>query len=88
MIEHVPKNASVAAHTQIVPHLSQREKIYMLGYEPAFEPDILLIDGSDYFGFGSPEFFASHIQKYADSGKYSVEILNDRYYILTRKLAP
>jgi len=85
MIERVPENASVAAHTQIVPHLSQREKIYMLGYEPALEPDIILIDGSDYFGFGSPEFFASHIQKYADSGKYSVEILNNRYYILKKK---
>jgi len=85
MIERVPENASVVAHTQIVPHLSLREKIYMLGYEPTLEPDILLIDGSDYFGFGSPEFFASHIQKYADSGKYSVEILNNRYYILKKK---
>lgn len=88
MLERVPKNASVAAHTQIVPHISQKEKIYMLGYEPALEPDILLVDGADYFGFGTPEFFAAHIQKYADSEKYSVEIIDERYYILTRKLSP
>src|SRR3989344_5550860 len=86
MIERVPENASVAAHTQIVPHLSQREKIYMLGYEPILEADIILIDGADYFGFPNPETFQAHIQKYADSGKYSVEILNNRYYILTHKL--
>lgn len=88
MLERVPKNASVAAHTQIVPHLSQREKIYMLGYEPILESDIILIDGADYFGFPNPETFEAHIQKYADSGKYSVEILDNRYYVLTRKLSP
>ncbi len=88
MLERVPKNASVTAHTQIVPHLSQREKIYMLGYEPILESDIILIDGADYFGFPNPETFQTHIQKYANSGKYNVEILDNRYYILTRKLAP
>ena len=87
MIRKVPPNVSVTAHTNLVPHLANREYVYMLGYEP-FMPDYVLADGADYFGFGSPEAFQNHIQRYADSGQYTAEILDERYYILKKITAP
>ena len=87
MMRMVSPNASVAAHTNLVPHLANREYVYMLGYEP-FMPDYVLADGADYFGFGSPEAFQNHIQRYADSGQYTAEILDERYYILKKTTAP
>jgi len=84
----VPQNASVAAHTNLVPHIAHREKIFMLGLEPtepADLPDIVIMDGADYFGFGTPEMFEQYAQKYASSDKYNATIVDDRYYILTRK---
>ena len=80
----IPENASVAAHTNLVPHLATRERIYMLGYEP-FMTDYVVADGADYFGFGTPEIFQNHIQRYADTGKYEVKIIDERYYILTKR---
>ena len=87
MMRMVSPNASVAAHTNLVPHLANREYVYMLGYEP-FMTDYVLADGADYFGFGSPEAFQNHIQRYADSGQYTAEILDERYYILKKTTAP
>jgi len=60
----------------------------MLGLEPtepADLPDIVIMDGADYFGFGTPEMFEQYAQKYASSDKYNATIVDDRYYILTRK---
>ena len=79
----IPKNASVAAHTNLVPHLATRERIYMLGLEP-FMTDYVIADGADYFGFGTPEIFQNHIQRYADSGKYNAQIIDSRYYLLKK----
>jgi len=50
IVRMVPENATIAAHTNLVPHLSHREHAYMLGKEP-FMVDIVLIDGADLFGF-------------------------------------
>ena len=91
MVAKVPPGLSVSAATRLVPHLTGREYIYLLGQEP--EPaspvggsvDMVLFDNEDYFGFDTPEKFREHIQKYADSGKYGAEIIDDRYYILVKK---
>lgn len=81
MLSHVPAGASVAANTNLVPHLADRERVYMLGAERA-EPDVVLIDGADYFGFKTPEDFQKYAASYAASGLYEARILDDRYYIL------
>lgn len=80
----VPEKISVAAPTQLVPHLTNREKIFMLGQETE-RPDLVIMDGADYFGFPSPEAFAEYAQKYADSGLYETSVLANRYYILFKK---
>lgn len=83
MIKSTPANADVAAQTNLVPHLANRKHIYMLGAEP-FPPDILLIDALDDFGFLGPNELQQYILKYANSGLYETEIINERYLILKK----
>ncbi|MDO8429926.1 MAG: hypothetical protein Q7S73_00990, partial [bacterium] len=84
LVKIVPQNASVTAHTNIVPHLTQREKIYMLGTEPS-PADIALIDGADLSGFANEEVFQAYADYYINSGNYNFETLNNRYFILYKK---
>ena len=79
-----PGNASVSAHTNLVPHLAKREQIYMLGTEP-FPTDIVLIDGADLSGFANEEVFQAYADHYINSGNYDFEALNNRYFILYKK---
>ena len=80
----VPKHASVAAHTNLIPHMSQRPHIYMLGREPA-PADAVLIDGADYFGFRTPEEFQKYADSYALSGEYNIQTFNERYFVFLKK---
>lgn len=84
MVREVPPDASVAASTLLVPHIAQREHIYILGQEP-FLVDYVLIDGADFFGFPSPEAFQSYADRYALSGNYDIRSINERYFIFIKK---
>lgn len=86
MTREIPAGASVAAHTQIAPHLAHRTHIYTLGSEP-FPTDVVLVDGADYFGFPSPEIFETYIEQYASSGLYRPTILYERFYAI-KKVTP
>lgn len=83
MVKMAPPNASVAAQTTLVPHLANREHIYMLGTEP-FPVDIVLIDGADLSGF-TEETFQAYADSYINSGRYNFTIIDERYFILTKK---
>ncbi|MEK7192149.1 MAG: DUF2079 domain-containing protein, partial [Patescibacteria group bacterium] len=80
----VPDGLTVAAVTNLVPHLSHREHIYQLGNE-RFLVDIVLIDTNDLFGFGTAENLDSYIAKYMKTGMYNMEVFNNRYVILLHK---
>jgi len=84
IVKMAPGNASVSAHTNLVPHLAKREQIYMLGTEP-FPTDIVLIDGADLSGFANEEVFQAYADHYINSGNYDFEALNNRYFILYKK---
>ncbi|MBI2039025.1 MAG: DUF2079 domain-containing protein [Candidatus Niyogibacteria bacterium] len=84
MIREVPNEASVAAYTNLIPHLSNREHVYMLGQEP-FTADVILLDGGDYFGFPDPKAFQIYADSYALSELYDIRIIDERYFIFTRK---
>ncbi|OGZ42749.1 MAG: hypothetical protein A2W41_03350 [Candidatus Ryanbacteria bacterium RIFCSPHIGHO2_01_45_13] len=84
MVISVPKEAIVSAHTNLVPHLSNRTYIYTLGTEPT-PADILLVDGGDPFGFDSVESFRSYISSYTESGNYNVEFIDDKRAVIKRK---
>ncbi|MDP3729388.1 MAG: DUF2079 domain-containing protein [bacterium] len=83
LVRAVPAEVPVAAHTNLVPHLANREHIAMLGTEK-FIPDIILIDALDGFGFKDSESFQVYVDKYANSGNYEVEILLDRYIVMKK----
>lgn len=84
LVGMVPDNASVAAPTNLIPHLSNREHAYMLGKEKIL-PDIVIIDGADSFGFETIADFQKYANNYVNSGKYNVTILDDRYAVMIRK---
>lgn len=87
MVKLVPKNPqiTVAANTNLIPHLSNREHAYMLGREP-FPVDMVLIDGGDLFGFQNETEFQNYVDNYLNSGQYAVQTLDNRYLILTKKI--
>jgi uncharacterized membrane protein len=91
IVKNVPPGASVAAQTNIVPHLAYRQRIYMLGAEPfwidkkLFKPDTVIIDGGDFFGFGNPENLQAYADSYAFSSNYDIEVIKERYIIFKKK---
>lgn len=84
LLAKVPYNASVTAPTNFVPHLANREKIYVLGTEP-FLTDIVLIDGADLSGFANEETFQAYADNYMASGNYIYEEIQNRYFIFKKK---
>jgi uncharacterized membrane protein len=83
MVQLVPEQASVAAHTNLVPHLSHRQHAYMLGQEP-FMVDVVLLDTSDAFGFSNFDEFQSYVDGYVELEEYRVRVIEHDYAILTR----
>ena len=84
LVSNIPENASVSANTNLVPHISQRTKIYMLGSEPE-AADIILADGADIFGFKNPEDFESYLNSYLESELYDLSFTEGRYIKIIRK---
>ncbi|MDD5547287.1 MAG: DUF2079 domain-containing protein [Candidatus Pacebacteria bacterium] len=87
IVENMPSKASISAETHIIPHLSNREKIYKLGDEPEMT-DIVIIDGSDLSGFNNEESFQKYADSYMETGKYNFTAIKDRYFILFKKELP
>lgn len=86
IVQSIPANASVSAQTNIVPHIANREHIYMLGFEP-FRPDFVIVDGGDFFGFYNPENLQRYADGYALSGEYEITVINERYFIFRKKVS-
>lgn len=86
MVKSVPADPklTVAAHTNLIPHLSDRKHAYMLGTEP-FPADYVLIDGADGFGFLNADAFQAYVDNYANSGQYEILVIENRYIILKKK---
>lgn len=86
MLKLVPPEASVAAQTNLVPHLAEREHIYNLGREP-FLADAVLVDLGDYFGFRGHEEFQSYLESYLATGDYEIKFVDEqnRYAVFLRK---
>jgi uncharacterized membrane protein len=83
-VRMVPDDVSVAAHSHFVPHLANRAKIYMLGFER--EPvDVLVVDGASMFGFRDGHAFRGYLDSYIKSGNYAVKSIDNRFSIIVRK---
>ena len=87
IVRLIPTAASVAAPTNLVPHLAHREYIRVLGNE-GFWTDIVIIDRFDKFGFGTDEQFQAYFDARVNSGQYKMTIIDDRYIILVKNATP
>jgi len=72
---------SVAALTNLVPHLSHRKQINALGREPGLA-DLVLADLADQFGFKDAGEFQSYLDGYLKSGLYKAQLFEDRYLVI------
>lgn len=85
MSRGVPEELSVAAQTNLVPHLAERKAVYQLGMERVFA-DVVFIDTGDAFGFGDNiEAFDAYVAQYAANPAYEVFIIGERYMIARKK---
>ncbi len=81
----IAPQAKVAAATNLVPHLTHRDGIWMVGAEPAGLPDLVVIDLWDTTGFDSSEQFGNYLSRYVDDAGYRSQLIRQRFMILTRR---
>lgn len=82
----LPPNAKIAATTNLVPHLTHREGIWMAGTEPIGAPDIIIVDLWETTGFDTPQNLQQYLNLYAQGG-FKSKLAEQRYLILTRGTA-
>ena len=83
-VGRVPPRASVAADTNLVPHLAARQQLYLIGSEP--EPaDIVIFDRGEPFPFASAEELERYARGLMATNGYDLTTINDRYSFLVRK---
>lgn len=80
----IPSDASVAAHTNLVPHLSHRDSISMTGKETDFA-EYVILDSHDLFGFASQGEFDRYLDAYRQTNAYKIAEINKRYFLLIRQ---
>lgn len=83
IVKQIPDDASIAAYTNLLPHLSHRKYIKMIGYED-FYTDIVIVDRFDNLGFSSNEHFQQYFDSRVNSGQYKMTIIDDRYIFLVK----
>ncbi|MDP2684221.1 MAG: DUF2079 domain-containing protein [bacterium] len=84
VVKMIPKEGSVAAPTVMVPHLTHREYIRMIGTEDFFT-DIVIIDRFDKYGFNSDEQFQAYFDSKINSQFYNMTVVDDQLVVLTKK---
>jgi len=83
IVKQIPDDVSVATYTNLLPYLSHREYIKMIGYED-FYVDIVIIDRFDKLGFSSDQQFQQYFDSRINSGLYKMTIIDDRYIVLQK----
>lgn len=77
-------NAKVAAATNLVPHLTHRDGIWMLGFEPSGLPDLIVIDLWDTTGFASNAHFQTYLERNLNEFGYQPKIVARRFMLLEK----
>lgn len=86
--KQIPANASVSTQTALVPHLSQRQSIYLFPYAIG-HADYILLDASGYtYPFKYYKDYAAAVKAILQRGDYGVVDLQDRYLLLKRGYPP
>lgn len=83
-LNQIPKDASVATQTSLIPHMSQREHIYLFPYATGYA-DYILLDATGYrYPFRSYDNYVATVQSVLESGTYGVIDREDGFVLLKR----
>jgi uncharacterized membrane protein len=85
-IDMVPPMASVSAQSKLVPHLSEREHIYLFPYADDLADYVFLDVTSDTYPYNASQYM-HEVQRVLLSGKYGVAFAQDGYLLLKRGLS-
>lgn len=84
----IPSNASVATQNDILPHLAQREKIFILGWPMEMDVDFIILDlKSSHVFYGPTPTATSPIDALCiviKTGKYGVKVYADGILLLEK----
>ena len=84
-IDMIPSSASVSAQSSLVPHLSERNSIYLFPYQDDHADYIFLDTTSFYYPLQSISYI-SQVKKVILNGNYGVVAAQDGYLLLKRGL--
>ncbi|MBE3560904.1 MAG: DUF2079 domain-containing protein [Ktedonobacteraceae bacterium] len=87
-ISMIPPDVSVSAQTSMVPHLSQREKIYMFPYEDHHAEYILLDVTGDIYPYNDLDDYTEEVKSVLLSEQYGVVAAQEGYLLLKQGLPP
>ncbi len=83
--QSVPRNASVSAQSTLVPHLSERYRIYQFPFQDD-QSDYVFLDVTtgDYYPFPGASEYVGEVQRLLASCQFSVVTAQDGYLLLHR----
>lgn len=85
-VDMVPPGASISAQTRLVPHLSQRQKIYMFPYANDQADYVLLDLQGDFYPFYGSDAYSRSVKSVLLSGKYGIVKAEDGMLLLKKGL--
>ncbi len=87
-IQEIPANASVTTQTELGPHLSERQQIYLFPYGVGYAQYILLDASGFFYPYKTYDNFASEARSIIQGGSYGVIDLDDGYLLLQKGSPP
>jgi hypothetical protein len=83
-LKEIPPDASVSAQTTLVPHLSERQYIYLFPYA-VNHADYIFLDARAYtYPFKDYEAYATSVKSILRQGNYGILDMDDSYLLLKR----
>ncbi len=83
----IPGSASVSAQTNLVPHISERARVYLFPYGDDVADYIFLDVTNATYPYTSPKYI-TEVKRVLLSGNYGVAAAQDGYLLLKRGLPP
>ncbi len=83
-LKEIPPDASVSAQTTLVPHLSERQSIYLFPYGVG-HADYIFLDASAYtYPFKGYQDYTASVKNILQQGNYGILDMGDSYLLLKR----
>lgn len=86
IIALIPFNASVSAQSNLVPHVSQRARIYQFPYGDTIADYVFLDASSDISPFGNSYDYINEAKSVMVNGHYGIVVARDGYLLLKHDL--